>query len=255
MKRVTIYILLLLQGIPVWAQHKPQSLMGRGAEAFPYPFANTYFISPRYDRTMYEGNQFFDSYYLRNVATVNGKNHMRFDIPIASTNRTNSRSTQWGLGDLSLRYTRILGNVKEVFYGAHCNLVMPTATYNTLGGGKWQAQVGAGAMHFRSSATGTASIAVEYRFSFAGDNNRGDVRQLAISPNADYWGKGWYAGYYATWMYDFESDKFDLPLDVEAGFNVLPMLVLAAEFKQPLIKDSGYLREFAVKLRYNIVSY
>ncbi len=255
MRGLALTLLLLLGCQLLLAQSDRKMPLGRGAELYPYPFANMYYVSPRYDRVVYSDNGFFDTYYIRNVATFNGNAHLRFDVPVVSTNLTDNGSTLWGLGDLNLRYTRVFGNIKEVFYGAHCNMVMPTATNSALGGGKWQMQVGAGAMYFIKESKGTVSFTAEYRFSFAGKQDRADVRQVAISPNVDYWGKNWYAGYYATWVYDFESSVFDLPLDVEVGYNIIPSLIVAAEFKLPLVNDVSYRYEFAVKLRYNILSY
>ncbi len=225
--------------------------LGRAAEVFPYPFKDLYYISPRFDRQNLKNDQYFNSYILRSIATIGGSYHFRLDVPLANSNT--SGSDVFGLSDISLKFSHaVVSHNKQLYFGYSIQSVFPSATNESLGGGKWQLRPGVGFMYFRDKLAGTYSFAVEYRFSFAGSSQASNVRALAISPNVDWWFKRWYIGYYATWLYDFESNILDIPIDIEAGYSVLSGLTLSAEFIQPLLEKRSYNNEFAIKLRYTI---
>lgn len=228
---------------------------GRIVEAFPYPYKNLLFVSPRFDRQNLKGGDYFNTYLLRTVFTDKGSSHFRVDIPLANSNT--SGSNVFGLADMNLRYVHAIplhGLSNRLYGGISLEAVLPTATDKSLGSGKWQAWPGIGAVYFRGddkNVSGTVSFMCEYRFSYAGSRDRSDVRVLAFAPNIDWWFKKGYIGYYATWTYNFENEVFDLPVDVEAGYFLSSRFVLSAEYIQPLIKKRVYNNEFAVKLRCN----
>lgn len=228
---------------------------GRVVEFFPYPYKQLFFVNPRFDRQNLKGGDYFNTYLLRTVFTTKGSSHFRLDIPLASTNT--SGSTVFGLSDMNIRYVHAvplhaLNN--RLYGGVSLEAVFPTATDRSLGGGKWQAWPGMGAVYFRGNdknISGTVSLMCEYRFSYAGNSDRSDIKILAVGPNIDWWFKKGYFGYYGTWAYNFENDVFDLPLDVEAGYFLSSHFVVSAEYIQPLLKKRTYNNEYALKLRYN----
>ncbi len=225
---------------------------GRNIEEFAYPFKDFTYISPRYDRTNYDNNGFYESYYIRSVYTLKMRNHFRFDLPLGRSNMTPDGKTNVGLSDISLRYTRYVFEIKHWFLGYAMQVVLPTATSDALGGGKWQLRPAIGGNYYfgENDDKGSILLAVEYRFSFAGDSDRDQVNILAFMPNIDIWRPRWYLGYYATWTYDFDTEYFDLPLDVEFGYSVTDKFVVSAEVIFPLLKEAPYRYEFSFKLRY-----
>lgn len=228
---------------------------GRGVEAFPYPYEKLFFVSPRFDRQNLKGGNSVDTYLLRTVFTDKGLSHFRLDIPFANSNT--SGSNVFGLADINVRYVHAipLHSLNNRLYGGFgLEAVLPTATDKSLGSGKWQAWPGIGAVYFRGdgkNTSGTVSLMCEYRFSYAGNKDRSDIRVLAIGPNIDWWFKKGYIGYYGTWTYNFENEIFDLPLDVEAGYSLSSRFVVSVEYIQPLLKKRVYNNEFAVKFRCN----
>ncbi len=225
---------------------------GRGIEHFPYPFAQMYYVQPRYDRVNYGDGAYMNSYILRAFTTAWRRFHLRLEVPLADTNTSGSHV--FGLSDINLRLIHAQRLHESLFLGYGAQLVMNTATDPSLGGGKWDIRPGTGLIYFRGSpqdVTGTIEFTVEYRTTMAKDAGRTRTNVLAWAPNIDWWFPKWYIGYYATWSYDFANDHFDLPLDVEAGYNLLPNLTLSGEFILPLTTNSPYRNEFAVKLRYS----
>ena len=253
--RLIIVILLIVPVADLIAQ-KRDSLIGggRGIENYPYPYKNFRYISPFYIRTNYGNRDFYENYNIRSVLTVKGHDHFRLDLPLARTNMTSDGRVDFGLDDISFRFTQYLFRIKHLFLGYKIGAVFPTATSGSMGTGKWQLQPGIGGAYFfgPKDDKGSVLFAVEYRFSVAGDQNRDDINILAIIPNIDIWRKKWYLGYYATWTYNFDTEKFDLPLDVEFGYHICHNLVIATEFIYPLIKDVTYNNSIAFKLRYTL---
>ncbi len=224
-------------------------IYGRAAEAFPYPLRDFTYISPRYDHTSYSGgNGYFNSYYIRAVYTAQGKFHFRADLPLANTN---TPENVFGLADASVRFTHIVKSVGQVFLGYKVRAVFPTATSDYLGSGKWQLHPGIGGIYFMNNSKGSVSFGVEYRFSYAGQSDRERVNVLGINPNFDFWFPKWYIGYYPSWTYNLDTYKWDIPLDIEAGYFIFPRFLLAAEVILPLVRHSSYDYEFALKFRYS----
>ncbi len=225
---------------------------GRNVEVFAYPFKDFRYISPRYDRTGYDNGRYFENYYIRGLYTMKGRDHFRLDLPLARSNMTSDGSVDFGLSDISLRFTQYVFETGHWYWGYALKTVFPTAASDALGDGKWQLHPGIGGNYFfgENNDKGSFLLAAEFRFSFAGDTDRDDIRTLAFVPNIDIWRPRWYLGYYATWTYNLETEYFDLPLDVEFGWFLTSKLAASAEIIVPLLKDAPYRYEFSVKLRY-----
>ncbi len=225
---------------------------GRNVESFAYPYKDFTYISPRYDRTGYDNSGFFESYYIRTVYTMKGRDHFRLDLPLGRSNLTPDGTVDFGLSDISLRFTQYVFETGHWFWGYAIKAVFPTATSDALGGGKWQLHPGVGGNYYfgENDDKGSITLAAEYRFSVAGDKDRDNISILAFIPNIDIWRPRWYLGYYATWTYNFQTDYFDLPLDVEFGYFLTSRFVISAEGIVPLLKNAPYNYEFSFKLRY-----
>ncbi len=220
---------------------------GRTIESFPYPYNHFTFIQPRYDRLNLKNDAYLNSYILRATKTFDNFSHLRLEVPTADNGDV------FGLSDVKVRYIHSSPVHDKFFAGYGAELTFPTATDEALGAGKWQVRPEVGMVYFMGEPNhvlGSITLGVDYRFDYAGPSDRDHISVLGIVPNIDYWGKNWYIGYYATWTYDFNTEIFDLPLDVEFGYSILPPLTLSIEYIQPLIKERTYNNEFAIKLRY-----
>jgi len=96
-----------------------------------------------------------------------------------------------GLGDTN--YSLYMSPVKydKVIWGAGPSLMMPTASDDQLGSGKWSGGITAVAL--TQPKWGTMGILGRHLWSFAGDDDRADVNQSLIEPFANYnLDKGWF---------------------------------------------------------------
>ena len=96
-----------------------------------------------------------------------------------------------GLGDTN--YSLYISPVKydKVIWGAGPSIMMPTASDDQLGSGKWSAGITAVAL--TQPNWGTMGILGRQLWSFAGERDRRDVNQTLIEPFANYnLEKGWF---------------------------------------------------------------
>ena len=108
------------------------------------------------------------------------------DGPISTSENPNpsGAGSASGLGDTN--YSLYLSPVKygKVIWGAGPSLMMPTASDDQLGSGKWSAGITAVAL--TQPKWGSLGILGRHLWSFAGESNRSDVNQSLIEPFANY---------------------------------------------------------------------
>ncbi len=247
-------ILILLLALSVFPLHAEETSpnVGRGAETFSYPYDHFTYIQPRFDRQGLPDGNFFNSYVIRAGRAFPGRYHLRLDLPVVATTKASDGNIS-GLSDFKVRFAHSTPLTGQWYLGYGLEATLPTATDPVLGSGKWQARPEFGAMYFfgqPNNIKGSFLLGVDYRFDFAGQSDRDHISVLGIAPNIDYWGDRWYIGYYATWTYDFINKAWDIPIDVEVGYTIIPKWTLAFEYIQPLLKERTYNYEYAAKIRY-----
>ncbi len=140
-------------------------------------------IQPVYPVT--KGNWNYVSRLILPVASVDGA--------ISTPDNPNPRGKESasGLGDTN--YSLYLSPVKygKVIWGVGPSIMMPTASDDQLGSGKWSAGITGVAL--TQPGWGTMGILGRHLWSFAGDDNRSDVNQSLVEPFANYnLDKGWF---------------------------------------------------------------
>lgn len=139
---------------------------------------------------------------------------LRFTLPIATSLDVPSGYVT-GLGDLTLMDIFILPKKGEVTFGVGPLVVLPTATDESLGSGKWQA--GAAGIVVAPQSWGLLGGLVTYQASFAGQSDREDVSLLTFQPILNINLKeGWYLRSTATWNFDLDSGDGYIPV----GFGI-----------------------------------
>jgi hypothetical protein len=96
-----------------------------------------------------------------------------------------------GLGDTN--YSLYLSPVEygKVIWGAGPSLMMPSASDDQLGSGKWSAGIAGVALS--PAKWGSMGILARQLWSFTGDSDRADVNQTLIEPFVNYnFDKGWF---------------------------------------------------------------
>ncbi|CAL1518680.1 hypothetical protein [Chitinophaga sp. MM2321] len=150
---------------------------------------------------------------------VAGRQIIRATIPFTTTPAANSMGYNSGLGDIqifdAIRFTK---NGATTDLGIGPMLVLPTASNDFLGSGKWQAGGAFIAMHHIPGGHVLGAL-VTYQHSFAGQEDRNEVSVLAFQPvltfniAAGLYGRS--AG--ATWTFDFENQRTLIPFGLGVG--------------------------------------
>jgi hypothetical protein len=145
---------------------------------------------------------------------------IRFTLPVA-TSPDEDGGYVTGLGDLTLMDIFILPKKGEITTGVGPLVVIPTATDDSLGSGKWQ--VGAAGVVVAPQSWGLLGGLATYQTSFAGSGNREDVNLLTVQPIVNVnLADGWYLRSSATWNFDLEDGNKYIPVGLGIG-KVIPL--------------------------------
>lgn len=126
---------------------------------------------------------------------------------------------QSGLGDI--QFTAFLSPAKpgEWIWGAGPIFQFPSATDEVLGQGKWCA--GPSAVVLRIDGPWLYGVLVNNVWSFAGDDDRGNVNQMVLQPFVNYnLPKGWYVNSAPIMTANWEADsdqRWVVPLGAGVG--------------------------------------
>lgn len=126
-----------------------------------------------------------------------------------------------GVGDLQAR-VRFTGQAGKISYILGAEVVLPTASGDALGRGKYQFNPVGGAV-IPLSQTSFLYVGYKHLFSFAGDDARDDVNESQPRILAAYTSpQGWWVLGDAKYTKSWETDKEDLDLEIELGQMVAP---------------------------------
>ncbi|SPL61728.1 Possible Neuromedin U precursor [Ochrobactrum soli] len=140
---------------------------------------------------------------------------LRYTLPIATAPEFPDGYVT-GLGDLTLMDIFILPKHGDITFGAGPILVIPTATDDALGSGKWQ--VGASGVIVAPQSWGLLGGLVTYQTSFAGLGDRERVSLATVEPIINYNLKdGWYLRSTATWNFNLEDNEGYIPVGLGIG--------------------------------------
>jgi len=144
----------------------------------------------------------------------------RFTLPVATAPEFPDGYTT-GIGDLTLMDLFVLPKVGDMTFAAGPLLVIPTATDDLLGSGKWQA--GAAGVVIAPQDWGLLGGLLTYQHSFAGDDDRADVSLLTFEPIVNVnLSDGFYLRSSATWNFNLETDDYYVPVGLGIG-KVIPL--------------------------------
>jgi hypothetical protein len=155
--------------------------------------------------------------FLLRPVMVAGRQIIRGTVPF-QTSPTGLLSYDSGIGDINV-FDAILVTPQDAktMIGVGPLLVLPTASSDALGAGKWQA--GAAAVVVKP-LTGGSMLAglVTYQTDFAGDAERADTSFLTAQPVAIFQvGGGYYLRSTGLLTFDLQNDKYLVPFGVGVG--------------------------------------
>lgn len=142
---------------------------------------------------------------------------LRASLPLSRT-PVGPSGSESGLGDLNVFAAYVLSEpTSPVTYGVGPLLVIPTASDDALGSGKWQA--GAAAVYFNAASPEIQyGGLVTYQTDFAGDSSRAGTSLMAIQPFCFYQlGDGKYLRSAPIMAFDLENGNYNVPIGVGVG--------------------------------------
>jgi len=146
--------------------------------------------------------------------------------------------SQTGLGDIRFVDLAVLDAGHSVLFGVGPTFVFPTANNLTTGQGKWQ--VGPAAAIAFVPRNWLFGVLAQNPISFAGDSTRPAANALFLQPFITYQlGYGWFLRSEPQMIFDWETNKQQLPIDGGVGrvFKIGPQYVNT--FVEPAWNVSG----------------
>jgi hypothetical protein len=131
-----------------------------------------------------------------------------------------------GFGDIRFVDLAILDAGHSLLFGIGPTFVFPTASDITTGQGKWQAGPAAAAAF--APRNWLFGILAQNPISFAGDRTRPEANALFLQPFITYQlGHGWFIRSEPQMIFDWETNKQQLPIDLGIGrvFKIGPQYV------------------------------
>jgi hypothetical protein len=176
----------------------------------------------------------------------------RFNLPGIYKNLPNSGEHEWGFGDLDVQTALIRKFTERYSMGGGVRTIVPTASEERFGTGKYRLLVGGGLRAMLPEISSGSFIApqLQYDFDVAGDKARVGISKLRILPTLNL---GLPQDQFLTFLssgdlrYDFNSQKWFVPVDVTYGKR-WNNLIASLQASYPIVDDLK-LYEFKTELR------
>ncbi|MEB3322187.1 MAG: neuromedin U [Synechococcaceae cyanobacterium] len=138
-------------------------------------------------------------------------------VPVVSK-PTLRRGQIWGLGDINPTFFFVPRSLGAWTFGAGPSFLLPTATDQVLGTGKWSAGPAAVAVYTRGPWV--AGALVSQIWSFAGDSQRGEVSSFLAQPFLnDNLPGGWYLTSSPILTANWQRDRDPWTIPLGGGFG------------------------------------
>lgn len=139
----------------------------------------------------------------------------RLEAPIVSQTFPNNVGDATGLSDFIL-IDVIAFKQKKGLFGIGPALIMPSATSEFLGAGKWSA--GLAGVYMTKAFGFTLGVLGQQFVSFAGDSQRQDQNFMLFQPIiTKIFNKGYFMNFSPIMKLDWENDAYNIPLGVNFG--------------------------------------
>ena len=159
-------------------------------------------------------DQSVNTFFVRAAIPI-GRTISRATLPLA-TRPTSATGSVSGLGDFDLFTAYLFKSEPTASFGVGPQVVVPTATEDELGSGKWK--LGAAAVGFWATAQIQGGFLLTANWSVAGDTARAETGTAAFQPFVLWqWGGGWYFRSTGIMAFDLKSDSYVIPIGFGAG--------------------------------------
>ena len=177
---------------------------------------------------------------------------LRADLPTVFVDEEESSS---GLGDSLFQALVIRKMSKRWRHACGLRTIVPTATEDETGKGKWDlAPVIGTSVDLPELGHGSfSSLLLRYRFSVLGESERRDVNQLEFDLDINlHLENRWFAEITSDAVLDFnDGDRWAVPIGLEVGKRVGKSLIFSVEPQYFLVRDSTNV-QFLVESRVGV---
>ena len=171
----------------------------------------------------------------------------RLEMPIVSQTFPDHVGDATGLSDFIL-IDVVAFKLKKGLLGIGPALIMPTATSEYLGAGKWSAGV-AGVYGTKAFGLSLGILGQQF-FSFAGDSERADQNYLLLQPIiTKIFKKGYFMNFSPIMKFDWKNSTYNIPIGLSIGkaFSKSLTMFMGAEY---VITGPGQ-GDFTIRLNIN----
>ena len=219
-KTFMVSLLVLFSGsIAVNAQDSPPESKGPTAEELakannPLADMKAFNIQNYYRPSLYELDDATSNTAWLRFAVPTGRVLWRLSAPFQTVS-VNGNTTS-GFGDMDLFGAYLAVNKPTFTFGVGPSLVMPTATDENIGTGKWSGGLAVVAFAAPSPTFQVGGL-VTWSASFAGQSDREDTNNLIMQPFG-FWqlGGGTYLRTAPLWVFNLRTGEYHVPM----GFGI-----------------------------------
>ena len=222
-----IYILFTLFSTGLFAQEKSDEQKAAANATNPLAFITKLQIQPNYSFNDNGGDQL--SMYIRimqpsktiGLPFIKSKNPSkvysiyRLEAPIISQTFPDHVGDATGISDL-IFIDAVVFKLKKGLFGIGPALIMPTASSEYLGSGKWS---GGAVIIYGTKALGLSlGILGQQFFSFAGDSERADQNYMLFQPIiTKIFKQGYFINFSPIMKFDWDNSAYNIPLGASIG--------------------------------------
>jgi len=171
----------------------------------------------------------------------------RLEVPIVSQTFPDNNGDATGISDFIL-IDVVTFKLKKGLLGIGPALIMPTATSEYLGTGKWSA--GAAAVYGTKAFGLSLGVLGQQFISFAGDSERADQNYLLLQPIiTKIFKKGYFMNFSPIMKFDWKNSAYNIPIGVSIGkaFSKSLTMFMGAEY---VVTGPGQ-GDFTIRLNIN----
>jgi len=227
MKRIFLFTIILISSFNLIAQEESDVQQAAAHATNPLAFVTKLQFQPNYTLKDNGGDQlvmisrimqpsksiglpFIKSKDPSKIYTI-----YRLEAPIVSQTFPNNIGDATGLSDFIIIDVIAFKQEKGLF-GVGPALIMPTATSEFLGSGKWSA--GLAGVYMTKAFGLTLGLLGQQFVSFAGDSSSQDQNYMLFQPIiTKIFKKGYFMNFSPIMKFDWENDAYNIPLGVNFG--------------------------------------
>jgi hypothetical protein len=183
---------------------------------------------------------------------------LRFDLPLEWSNKPNDQNpqgdTEFGMGDFLAQAAYVRDIDKRWALGAGLRTILPTATGEAFGDGKWQLvpTVGVRASVPEISEGSYLGLILRQFSSVGGQSSRSDISYFQFEPQFN-WAlpERWFLNFSPEIKFNLMTSDWFVPLDIMVGRRFGLNWIASIEYQYGLVReDDSYHQSLEARIGY-----